>query len=499
MKKLLLDLSLLLGITALCFASSPASKPQTESQDGGRCVIAFDCTTVPVIACDSEVSGSTVGAMNVIGNPAGDAVYRLDLSSPKWISLDLCDPNTNYDTYLRVYDRCLDDPDVVQLAYNDDGQTCTESSEEGLVSRIDNLLLPVGSYYIVVEGYSGNEGSFNLSVSCQDATPVDFADTIECGDTVTGSTVGNYSWLNTESGDACYLFSPDADVSVELSLCSDGTSFDTILSIWEFQGPIFSLLASNDDYCGTASRLIYAFEAGLDYLIVVDGYYSAEGTYELALNCQVDLSPCDDALALVCGDVVEGNTTDGVSYVGNESADAFYTFEVTTAGEYTFSTCGSSFDTYLRLYDVCPLSANQIADNDDFCGLQSQISITLDPGTYFIVVEGYTEAEGAYLLSVQCPQVAAAVEQPEEFALAQNYPNPFNPTTTIDFSLAETGIAHLAVYNMSGQRVAILVNGLMESGAHSVNFNASSLASGVYFYTLQAGDQLATKKLVLMK
>ncbi len=107
--------------------------------------------------------------------------------------------------------------------------------------------------------------------------------------------------------------------------------------------------------------------------------------------------------------------------------------------------------------------------------------------------------ELATSLYVPCCNVAAAEEHPLEFALGQNYPNPFNPTTTIDFSLAETGIAHLAVYNMSGQRVAVLVDGMTESGHHSVSFDATTLCSGVYFYTLQAGDQLATKKLVLMK
>ncbi|GAB5407768.1 MAG: hypothetical protein BalsKO_01330 [Balneolaceae bacterium] len=88
---------------------------------------------------------------------------------------------------------------------------------------------------------------------------------------------------------------------------------------------------------------------------------------------------------------------------------------------------------------------------------------------------------------------------PEFFKLNQNYPNPFNPSTNISFELPEAGSVQLKVYNMLGQEVASLVEGRMNSGNHSVNFDASQLSSGVYIYRLIVGSQSITKKMMLIK
>lgn len=85
------------------------------------------------------------------------------------------------------------------------------------------------------------------------------------------------------------------------------------------------------------------------------------------------------------------------------------------------------------------------------------------------------------------------------FTLEQNYPNPFNPTTTIKFSVPETGMVSLKVYDVLGNEVATLVNGTMTAGQHSVNFNAAGLASGMYIYKMQAGNFQSVKKMMLMK
>ncbi|MBP1648903.1 MAG: hypothetical protein H6Q30_2348 [Bacteroidetes bacterium] len=88
---------------------------------------------------------------------------------------------------------------------------------------------------------------------------------------------------------------------------------------------------------------------------------------------------------------------------------------------------------------------------------------------------------------------------PERFALFQNYPNPFNPTTTIQYALPHRSHLTLAVFNSLGQQVAILVSGEIGAGHHSVQFDGSNLASGVYFYRLQAGSYMATKKFLLIR
>ncbi len=87
---------------------------------------------------------------------------------------------------------------------------------------------------------------------------------------------------------------------------------------------------------------------------------------------------------------------------------------------------------------------------------------------------------------------------PTEFALKQNYPNPFNPSTNISFSLPEAGKAELTIYNITGQKVAGFV-GDYNAGRHNIEWDATDLASGVYFYKLVAGNFTDTKKMVLLK
>ncbi len=88
---------------------------------------------------------------------------------------------------------------------------------------------------------------------------------------------------------------------------------------------------------------------------------------------------------------------------------------------------------------------------------------------------------------------------PTQFSLNQNYPNPFNPTTRITFNLAKAGFATLNVYNVLGQKVATLVSGNLAAGTHDVNFNATNLSTGVYIYRLESNNNVAIKKMLLLK
>jgi hypothetical protein len=86
-----------------------------------------------------------------------------------------------------------------------------------------------------------------------------------------------------------------------------------------------------------------------------------------------------------------------------------------------------------------------------------------------------------------------------EYALEQNYPNPFNPTTTIKYQIPISGNVSIKVYDILGKEVAKLVDGYMEIGRYEVDFDASSLASGVYIYRLNVNDFVNVKKMVLLK
>lgn len=88
---------------------------------------------------------------------------------------------------------------------------------------------------------------------------------------------------------------------------------------------------------------------------------------------------------------------------------------------------------------------------------------------------------------------------PGKFSLAQNYPNPFNPQTTILYFLKENARVQIRVYDNVGSLVRELVNEYQEAGRHRVGFDASSLASGIYYYTLSSGDFRQIRKMLLLK
>jgi hypothetical protein len=96
-------------------------------------------------------------------------------------------------------------------------------------------------------------------------------------------------------------------------------------------------------------------------------------------------------------------------------------------------------------------------------------------------------------------EVEVDVTAPLTFNLGQNYPNPFNPSTKINYSIPEDGNIKLAVYNIVGEEVAVLVNGFTQAGSFDVTFNASNLPSGVYIYKLQSANSVQTKKMLLLK
>lgn len=89
--------------------------------------------------------------------------------------------------------------------------------------------------------------------------------------------------------------------------------------------------------------------------------------------------------------------------------------------------------------------------------------------------------------------------KPTEYNLFQNYPNPFNPSTTINYNLKNASKVRLAIYNTLGQQVALIVDEQQHAGSHSIQFNASELSSGVYFYRIEANDFLQIRSMILIK
>lgn len=143
----------------------------------------------------------------------------------------------------------------------------------------------------------------------------------------------------------------------------------------------------------------------------------------------------------------------------------------------------------------------------------------LAPGTYTVEVDrlGYQEpttksvtvsytslgspvnATADFRITSVTSVESASSSTPLEFRLAQNYPNPFNPSTTIEYSVASTGLVTLRVYNLLGQAVGTLVDAVQAAGTHRVVFEATGLPSGVYFTRLEQAGLVQTRRMILMR
>jgi len=123
-----------------------------------------------------------------------------------------------------------------------------------------------------------------------------------------------------------------------------------------------------------------------------------------------------------------------------------------------------------------------------------------------VTASGHTYNSAANVVTSACEsgfvfsfEPAAPYALPNEFGLEQNYPNPFNPTTEIAFSLPSASHVTLEVFNIAGQRVAVLADGSFESGRHIVTWDASQQSSGMYLYRLTSGNSIETRKMILLK
>ncbi|GAB4300411.1 MAG: hypothetical protein Kow0098_27740 [Ignavibacteriaceae bacterium] len=125
----------------------------------------------------------------------------------------------------------------------------------------------------------------------------------------------------------------------------------------------------------------------------------------------------------------------------------------------------------------------------------SFVDSKLSGGTYYYRLR-QVDFNGSFEYS---DEIEVEVAGPKVYSLSQNYPNPFNPSTLIKYSIPKDGFVSLTVYNTVGEKVATLINQEMKAGEYEVNFDASSLSSGVYFYRLNSGEFTSVKKMLLMR
>jgi hypothetical protein len=157
-------------------------------------------------------------------------------------------------------------------------------------------------------------------------------------------------------------------------------------------------------------------------------------------------------------------------------------------------------------------TAQSTAGPGDMLSAISSGPFTLNPGAVKSI--GFALIGGGTLAALQINTDAAKAKWniitgfisddpggriPTSFSLAQNYPNPFNPATTVNYEIQYPGLVTLKVFDVLGREVAALVNEFLQPGRRSAQFNGGSLSSGVYYYRLQSGSSMATRKMVLQK
>ena len=124
---------------------------------------------------------------------------------------------------------------------------------------------------------------------------------------------------------------------------------------------------------------------------------------------------------------------------------------------------------------------------------------TLPAGGSGINPPGSTAPSSAFAFLVGTPSSVSGNEAPVEYRLFDNYPNPFNPSTTIKFSIRESNIVTLKIYDISGKEVASLVNARLNAGTYQMKWDAANFSSGIYFCSIQSGSFKDVKRMTLIK
>jgi len=175
--------------------------------------------------------------------------------------------------------------------------------------------------------------------------------------------------------------------------------------------------------------------------------------------------------------VIANVGSDPISGVANVSAPFF----IDAGAEYDNLMPGSTHDVTVLF---CPVAGQTFEEFVTFTGGGGAVRLVTGTG---VVPTGIDDGDDGH------PRL------PTEYSLFQNYPNPFNPTTEISFALPTATDVKLEVFNIMGQRVATLIDQRLQAGNHNVVWNGSQVASGIYFYRLDAGDFVESRKMVLLK
>ncbi|OWY21306.1 hypothetical protein C7N43_19390, partial [Sphingobacteriales bacterium UPWRP_1] len=381
-----------------------------------------DCANAIPIACGDVASGSTTcatldgPATDCLGGSVAADVWYTVIGTGVNITASLC-AGTTYDSKIDVYTGACGA--LTSVVCDDDFCFFAGPSEVTWASTAGT------TYLIRVHGFAGLTGNYTLSVTapppvndaCANAIP------IACGDVLSGSTTcatldgpAASCTGGSVAPDVWYAFTGNG-FTATASLCSLA-GYDTKLDIYSGACGALTAIACNDDFCGLQSEVSWTTTAGTVYLIRVHGFAGSTGDFALSVTAPPTNDNCANAIAAAPNVVIPFTnvcaTTDGPNEPGlcsafgdtNVQSDIWYTYFNVHSGDVTASLCGSGYDTKMAVYEgpACPAVASAIACNDDFCGLQSQVTFNAKCNTlYYIRIGGYLGAQGNGQLLITPP------------------------------------------------------------------------------------------------
>jgi hypothetical protein len=360
------------------------------------------CTSPAVISVGSTAFDNTdattdgTDSCGTFGGIGGnDLWYSFTAPNAGNFSFDTC--SGTLDTILNLFDGCAG----TELACNDD--FC------GLRSRVVLTMTSGQNILVRVAGWNSVTGASTITIqelippsndNCASASVAMIGD--NAFDTQAATTDGSASCgFNGDPGqfDVWFRFTPATSGPYSLSTCS--AAFDTILSLYDSCGG--TEIACNDDSCGLRSSISVSLTAGTTYFIRIAGWGGAVGTGNLTIGIPAANDLCTGASVVVPGTTYTFDTS-GASIenpptaagcVGNGSGSLYYSYTATGNGSALIDLCGSSFDTAVAVFPDCN-STGAVPCNDDFCGLQSQLTIGITSGTTYIIrISGFGTAFGA--------------------------------------------------------------------------------------------------------
>lgn len=384
------------------------------------------------------VTGTTVGATPDVAATSGfcgtgvtgPGVWYEYVPTSTGATFSLC--GSSYDTKISVFSGACGT------------LTCVDGNDDdcGLQSEVTiNTLTPGLPYYVLVHGFNAAAGNFELLVNPVAPPPVNddvlAPLPVNCGDVVFGSTdqatpdgAATCGTSNTAPG-VWYVFIGTGD-QVTITSCAAGTNYDTKISVYDasfFTGAVSSLVCVDGDdddpgcsFSSSRSTVVFQSQPGVPYWVLIHGFGSSTGDYEVSLSCQQAPPPipnddCSGAIPLACGASVSGSTgganPDVAPFCGTSDGTGGGVWYVTTGtgGPMIASTCntGSNYDTRLRVYSGSCGALQCVDGNDDdaacgFSGLRSTVGWSSTSGqTYYILVHGFGASEGDFELSLECP------------------------------------------------------------------------------------------------